>query len=175
MGQERILERAVLFDSEPTGARVLVTLQPEGRAPIRKWLPGTPGELNIPQGSQVEATFKLKGYAPSTIRWQVNRDSLMLASLSLEQSEIRHIKAPPEPKLSSGNKPRRRRKPRSPKQARAEADYLRGIDAEKRGAPKSAGKFLRRALKNGLSGRKAREARKRLKRLVAPDLDSRSF
>ncbi|MBU0551275.1 protein kinase [Myxococcota bacterium] len=51
-------------------------------------------------------------------------------------------------------------------QAKAEAEYARGRDAENRGAPKSAQRFYMKALKHGLEGAKAVDARERIKRII---------
>ena len=50
--------------------------------------------------------------------------------------------------------------------AAAEAEYVRGLDAEKRGAPKSAQRFFVRALRNGLKGPKAVDAQRRIRRIA---------
>lgn len=50
--------------------------------------------------------------------------------------------------------------------AEAEADYEKGIDAQSRGAPKSAQKYFVEALSKGLSGGKAQDARRRIKQIV---------
>jgi hypothetical protein len=50
--------------------------------------------------------------------------------------------------------------------AQAEDAYRRGVDAQGRGAPKSAQRFFVRALRMGLKGRKAADAQRRIKQIV---------
>ncbi|MEZ4463708.1 MAG: hypothetical protein R3F43_04105 [bacterium] len=50
--------------------------------------------------------------------------------------------------------------------AEAEADYNTGVDAQRRGAPKSAQRFFVDALSKGLSGTKGQDAQRRIKQIV---------
>lgn len=56
--------------------------------------------------------------------------------------------------------------PTSADLAKARQAYNRGVDAHKRGAPKSALRFLVRSLKAGLQGKDARDATRRIKQIV---------
>jgi hypothetical protein len=56
--------------------------------------------------------------------------------------------------------------PTSADLAKAQRNYERGVDAHKRGAPKSALRFLVKSLKAGLKGAPARDAAKRIKQIV---------
>lgn len=56
--------------------------------------------------------------------------------------------------------------PTATDRARAIRDYNRGVDAQKRGAPKSALRFLVKSLKAGLEGSTARDAQRRIQQIV---------
>ena len=61
-------------------------------------------------------------------------------------------------------------------QAAAVRDYKDGLDAQRRGAPKSAQRFFVRALKKGLSGKQAADAQRRIKQIAdATALEASEF
>jgi hypothetical protein len=66
--------------------------------------------------------------------------------------------------------------PTSNDQSAALREYQDGLDAQRRGAPKSAQRFYVRALKKGLTGKKAAEAQRRIKQIAdATALEASEF
>ncbi len=75
--------------------------------------------------------------------------------------------APPAPiKVAGGETVTPLANPTADDLAQAEDAYRRGVDAQGRGAPKSAQRFFVRALRLGLKGRKASDAQRRIKQIV---------
>ncbi|MBU0553165.1 hypothetical protein KJ940_16975, partial [Myxococcota bacterium] len=170
LGHERLPTHRTLFESEPSGASVMVWVQRSSGPPQRHWIASTPGTLDIVEGSEVKATFHLRNREDTTIEWRVDREALIHAVLERDHSEIRRAQTSPAPRRA-----RRKADPNAAERARAEIDYLRGIDAMKRGAPKTASRFFKRALSKGLEPSKAAMARRYLDEMVTPSLDDRLF
>ena len=84
--------------------------------------------------------------------------------------------AAPEPKQIAGLDVTPMANPTSKDLADAMADYVRGVDAQKRGAPKSAQRFFVKALRAGLKGGKAADAQRRIKQIAdATALEASEF
>jgi len=82
----------------------------------------------------------------------------------------------PKPKRIAGLDVTPKANPTDTDRAAALRDYEDGLDAQRRGAPKSAQRFFVRALKKGLGGPKAAEAQRRIKQIAdATALEASEF
>ncbi len=82
----------------------------------------------------------------------------------------------PKPKKIAGLDVTPMANPTSADIAAAEANYVRGVDAQGRGAPKSAQRFFVKALRQGLKGPKAADAQRRIKQIAdAQALEASEF